>query len=65
MNEQSKQRDRPGVWSRWGADALMVAGAAVITAGITMIYLPAGLIAGGIMCIIGGVLAALDGGGET
>ena len=49
MNGQNKQRDRPGFWGRWAA-------------GIAMIYVPAGVIAGGVACIAGGVLTALDGG---
>ena len=62
MNGQNKQRDRPDFWGRWGADVLLVVGAAVVAAGIAMIYVPAGVIAGGVACIAGGVLTALDGG---
>jgi hypothetical protein len=65
MNEQNKQRDRPGFLARWGADLLLVVGAAAVCMGAGMIYLPAGVIAGGVACIIGGVLTAMDGGGET
>ena len=65
MNEQNKQRDRPDFWSRWGADSLLVIGAATVCVGTSMIYLPAGIIAAGVACIVGGVLAAMDGGGET
>ena len=62
MNGQNKQRDRPGFWGRWGADVLLVVGAAVVAAGIAMIYVPAGVIAGGLAFIAGGFVRAVDGG---
>lgn len=34
-------------------DLLVLAGAAAITAGATLIYLPAGFIVAGILCIVG------------
>lgn len=65
-----KQRDRPGApmrpgrrWMSWGADALLLAGAAAITAGAGLIFFPAGLIAGGALCIGCGILLALGNGG--
>lgn len=39
-------------------DALMVGGAAAVSYGASMIYLPAGWIVGGALAIAGGALAA-------
>lgn len=61
-----KQRDRPRLrdllacwWDSWGADVLLIAGAAAITAGAAAIYPPAGAIVGGAFLVAGGVLLAL------
>ena len=51
------------VWKalvRRGTDVVLAAGAALVAVGAGMIYLPAGLIAGGAL-----TMAALGGGGET
>ena len=50
--------------SRFGADLVLIAGAAAVAAGAGMIYLPAGLIAGGLLAITGAVLTSLDNGGD-
>lgn len=42
---------------------LLVLGAAAVSCGVAMIYLPAGVIAAGTLAIIGGVLL-IQGGGE-
>lgn len=39
-------------------DALMVGGAAAVSYGASIIYLPAGWIVGGVLAIAGGALAA-------
>ena len=73
-----KQRDRPRVgyalirlghglarlWGRWGANLLLMGGAAALTVGAALIHPPAGWIAGGVMAILGGVLSALGGGDD-
>lgn len=66
----AKQRDRPRLrdrlwtWARlWGADALLVCGAGCISAGVWLIWPPAGLIAAGALLIAGGVLWARGGAG--
>ncbi len=64
MNEQNKQRDRPGFWQRWGGDLLLVSGAIAITVGVAMLSVPAGVITGGLLLISGGYLTAVDGGGD-
>lgn len=48
--------------ARLGADLVMVAGAAAIAVGVGMIYLPAGLIAGGVLAVTGAILHSLGGG---
>lgn len=50
--------------SRLGPDLVLIAGAAAVAVGAGMIYLPAGLIAGGVLAITGAVLSSLDSGGE-
>lgn len=44
---------------------LLVLGAVAVSCGIAMIYLPAGVIAAGILAIIGGVLLIRGGGEES
>lgn len=48
------------------SELALLAGAAAVAVGAGMIYLPAGLIAGGVLCIIGAVLSLWGGedGGE-
>ena len=47
---------------RYGADLVLVAGATAVAVGAGLIYLPAGLIAGGLLAIGGAVLSILGGG---
>ena len=42
-----------------GTDLVMVAGATAVAVGCGLVYLPAGLIAGGVLAIAGAVLSAL------
>lgn len=44
---------------RYSRDLLLIAGAAVTAVGAGMIYLPAGLITGGVLAMAGAVLASL------
>lgn len=46
------------------AELVFLAGAAAVAVGAGMIYLPAGLIVGGGLCIAGAVIAMI-GGGES
>ena len=50
--------------ARYAGDLVLVADAAAITVGAGMIYLPAGLIAGGVLAIAGVILNSLGGGDE-
>ena len=50
--------------ARYAGDLVLVAGAAAITVGAGMIYLPAGLSAGGVLAIAGVSLNSLGGGDE-
>ena len=50
--------------ARYAGDLVLVAGAAAITVGAGMTYLPAGLIAGGVLAIAGVILNSLGGGDE-
>ena len=50
--------------ARYAGDLVLVAGAAAITVGAGMIYLPAGLIAGGVLAIACVILNSLGGGDE-
>ena len=50
--------------ARYAGDLVLVAGAAAITVGAGMIYLPAGLIAGGVLAIARVILNSLGGGDE-
>lgn len=43
-------------------DVVLVCGAVAVAAGVGMIYLPAGLIAGGVLAIAGAVLASMGSG---
>lgn len=62
--ERAKFRDRLAGWAgRWGADLLLVWGAGCVAAGVGWIFPPAGLIAAGVLLIIGGVLWARGGDG--
>ena len=45
----------------WAADILLISGGGLVSTGISMIYLPAGLIAAGVLLITGGVLYARGG----
>ena len=47
-----------------GAEILLTIGAAAIAAGAGMIYLPVGLIVGGILAVAGAVLDIRSGGGD-
>lgn len=49
---------------RWGTDLALVLGGAAIAAGAALIYLPAGLIAAGVLTIAGAVISSMGGGGE-
>lgn len=48
--------------ARYAVDLVLVAGAAAVAVGAGMIYLPAGLITGGVLAIAGAVLSSLSGG---
>lgn len=47
------------------SDLLMIIGAATLSLGIGMIYVPAGVIAGGILLVLGGALEGLSGGDSS
>ncbi|WP_298016660.1 hypothetical protein [uncultured Dysosmobacter sp.] len=51
--------------AKYAADLVMLAGAAAIVVGAGMIYLPAGVIAAGVLALGGAVLDSLGGGGEA
>lgn len=46
---------------RCAADILLILGAAAVAVGAGMIYLPAGLISGGVLAIAGAVLESIGG----
>ena len=48
-----------------GTDLVRVAGATAVAGGCGLVYLPAGLIAGGVLAIAGAVLSALGGGEDV
>lgn len=48
-----------------GPALLMAVGAAAVSAGVGMIYFPAGLIAAGVLTLASGVLLILGGGGDS
>ena len=50
--------------ARYCTDLVLLGGAVAVAVGAVMIYLPAGLIAGGGLAIAGAVLSSLGGGGE-
>lgn len=50
--------------ARYCTDLVLLGGAVAVAVGAGMIYLPAGLIAGGGLAIAGAVLSSLGGGGE-
>jgi len=47
------------------AEMVFLAGAAAIAVGAGMVYLPAGLIAGGVLAVGGAVIAMVGGGDDT
>lgn len=47
---------------QWGTDLALVLGGAAIAVGTALIYLPAGLIAAGVLTIAGAVLGSMGGG---
>ena len=49
---------------RYAADLILVAGAAAVAVGAGMVYLPAGLIPGGVLAMAGAVLFTLGGDGN-
>ena len=51
-------------WKRHGPGLVLLSGGAAVAVGSGMIYLPAGLIAGGVLAIAWWVLDSLSGGGE-
>ena len=50
--------------SKYATDLVMIGGAAAVVVGIGLIYVPAGLIAAGILAMAGAMLSILGGGGE-
>ena len=52
-------------WSRHGPGVVLLMGCAAVALGTGMIYLPAGLIAGGVLAIAWWVLDSLDRGGDA
>lgn len=51
-----------GFWKKHGAGAVLLAGVAAVSLGAGMIYLPAGVIAAGVLAILWWVLDSFDGG---
>ena len=49
-------------FKRRAMDLLIIAGAALVSAGVAMIYLPAGIITGGVLVIVCGIVGSLGGG---
>ncbi len=52
------------VLGRYAADLILVGGATAVAVGAGLIYLPVGLIAGGLLAIAGAVLSTLGGDGN-
>lgn len=52
------------LWKRYGPGLVLLAGMAAIAVGAGMIFLPAGLIAGGVLAIAWWVLDSLGGDGK-
>lgn len=50
--------------TRHGAELVFLAGAAAVAVGVGMIFLPAGLITGGVLAIVGSVVSMAGGGEE-
>ncbi len=50
--------------AKYANDLFLLGGAVAVAVGAGMIYLPAGLIAGGALAIAGAVLSSLGGGGD-
>lgn len=50
--------------ARYAVDLVLVTGAAAVAVGAGMIYLPAGLITGGVLAMAGAVLSTLGGGDD-
>lgn len=50
--------------SKYSTDLVMVGGAAAMVVGIGLIYVPAGMIAAGILAMAGAMLSILGGGGD-
>lgn len=48
-------------WRGVAADVLLVSGGVLCAVGAGLIYLPAGLLAAGVLCLLGGWLAAKGG----
>ncbi|MDN0031623.1 hypothetical protein QVN85_01780 [Oscillibacter valericigenes] len=48
--------------AKYATDLVMIAGGAAIAVGAGLIYLPAGLIVGGVLTVAGAVLNGLGGG---
>ena len=48
--------------AKYAADVVLIAGAVAVSVGTGMIYLPAGVIAAGVLMIAGVVLSSLGGG---
>ncbi len=57
-------RHKNDVWRGLLADALLVCGAVLLAVGAGLVYLPAGLLTGGGLCMLGGIAAALPGKGD-
>lgn len=51
-------------WRGWVVDLLFVGGAAAIALGVGLIYHPAGLIAGGVLALVGAKMASVPPGKE-
>ena len=51
--------------AKYAADVALIVGAAAVSVGTGMIYLPAGVIAAGVLLISGVVLSSLGGGDGT
>lgn len=53
------------LWKRHGPGMVLFSGSAAVSVGAGMIYLPAGLIAAGVLAIAWWVLNSLDGRGDA
>lgn len=62
MTASERIAERVGTWARWFVDSipdgLALLGAVSLSYGAWLVYVPAGYIVGGVLLIVGGVIAA-------